>query len=76
MTDPKHNKPMMKINRGDANQSAIRRAASRTPPASKKFVDNFDGINWRSKKGLPPLSGKRCRSVKHSEANLPMVGLP
>ena len=51
---PTKNSPMMKINRGDNNELARKRAESRSRlvtgiDSAERFRSNYDGIRWKSK---------------------------
>lgn len=48
------NSPMMKMNRGDNNELARKRADSRTKmvtglDSANRFRTNYDGIRWKSR---------------------------
>ena len=72
--NPKLHKPRRKINKGDVEDIARQNAEHKSKPLTEKGRRNYDEINWRSKKGLPPLS--KCRYTTHTKANLPVFGDP
>jgi hypothetical protein len=66
--DPKKNKPMMRVHKGDLNDLA-RQDESYTkirPEEQERYEDGYDQIRWRSKRGLPPKT--KINSITEAEA--------